>query len=82
MNPAPQTMYLEITKEYNEIVLHDNGAIAVRNLVIAFGYNNMLRFLKEGLFLADGKFDSVSAVFFQLYTLYAKVGNAYIMVNL
>ncbi|XP_076799793.1 uncharacterized protein LOC143444882 [Clavelina lepadiformis] len=75
-HPVPGEINFQIPPEYLEIVLYDSGE-GDRQRIIALGCVELLHYLNQGLFLADGTFDVVPGIFFQLYTIHCKVGHSY-----
>ena len=70
-------MGFEIPEKYQNIVLHDTG-VEDPERILVLGSGELLQVLEnEDVWLGDGTFAVVPTVFFQLYTIHAKVGNNY-----
>jgi len=73
----PQSINFLIPQEYSDIILYDSGLDDPHRILI-IGSNDLLPYLERGeTWFGDGTFKVVPSLFFQLYSLHAKVGNSY-----
>ena len=73
--PVPTNLVFEIPQEYENIVLHDSGSGHDR--IIAIGSRELIPYLNSDVWMGDGTFKLCPTIFFQLYTIHAKVGSSY-----
>lgn len=74
--PNPSTMHFAIPDKYSDLVLHDSG-VEDPNRILILGDRELLCELNQATLFGDGTFDKAPTMFYQLYTLHAKVGNSY-----
>lgn len=74
--PNPNTPDFQIPEKYANLILHDSG-IEDPDRILAIGDLDLMQTLDGNTIYGDGTFDKVPKMFFQLYTLHAKVGNSY-----
>lgn len=74
--PNPSTINFPIPAKYSDLVLHDSG-IEDPNRFLILGDRELLCQLDKPTLFGDGTFDKVPAMFYQLYTWHAKIGNSY-----
>lgn len=74
----PHTRNFDIPPEYQEIILHDSGVDDV-DRIICMGDINIVTNLSGNskLWMCDGTFETTPILFYQLYTIHAKVGSNY-----
>ena len=77
VEPNPQTLNFAMPARFTDIVLHDSGSQDPSRILI-LGDMNLLNVLENAeVWLGDGTFAVVPTIYFQLYTIHAKVGNKY-----
>lgn len=74
--PNPQSKNFEIPDCYADFVLHDSGRDDDQR-ILAFGHADLLAALSYDTWFGDGTFTLVPGIYFQLYTIHAKVGSKY-----
>ncbi|XP_069618197.1 uncharacterized protein [Ranitomeya imitator] len=74
--PNPKTIHFCIPEKYSQLILHDSGK-EDRNRILVLGDRDLMLELNKDTIYGDGTFDKVPNMFYQLYTLRAKVGNSY-----
>ena len=72
----PTSASFDIPDKYTSFVLYDTGSNDPGR-ILALGDRELLLELCKDTIYGDGTFDKVPAVFYQLYTWHAKVGNSY-----
>ena len=65
-------MFFTIPESLSHLVLHDTGTDD-RNRIITLGHQDLLPGLEKELLFGDGTFDVVPSIFYQLYTVSAKL---------
>ena len=77
VEPNPQDLRFEIPERFHNVLLHDTGAEDPAR-ILTLGSRELLQVLDgENVWLGDGTFAVVPTIFYQLYTIHAKVGNNY-----
>ena len=77
VEPNPHDLSFVIPQKYRNIILHDTGNEDAERILV-LGSVELLHVLEnEQVWLGDGTFAVVPTIFFQLYTIHAKVGNNY-----
>ena len=76
MQPPPQSRHFAIPDEYLDVVLYDSG-VDDPTRILALGKYELLIYLQSEVWMGDGTFDTSPLIFFQLYTVHARVGNSY-----
>ena len=74
--PMPATRNFDIPGEYTDLILFDSGRDDEER-IIAIGKWDLVECLSGGEWFCDGTFQLVPEIFFQLYTIHARVGNNY-----
>ena len=72
----PTDMHFDILPSLSHLVLHDTGSRDTAR-IITLGHPDLLPALKNELLFGDGTFSVVPSLFYQLYTVHAKVGTSY-----
>ena len=72
----PKDMTFVIPEDLMHIILHDSGPTD-KNRILVLGHEDFYPVLAQKLLFGDGTFDVVPHIFFQLYTLHARVGGSY-----
>ena len=72
----PKDMHFDIPEEFATLILHDTGS-QDKNRIITLGHPDFMPILKKDLLFGDGTFQVVPSVFYQLYTVHAKIGGNY-----
>ena len=76
VHPVPHDRNFELPQEYQDLVLADTGPND-ENRIIVLGSQELVGYLRGEVWAADGTFSTTPAIFFQLYTIHAKVGDQY-----
>lgn len=77
VEPNPQSLNFAIPARFTDIILHDSGSQDPGRILI-LGDMNLLYVLENAeVWLGDGTFAVVPSIYFQLYTIHAKVGSKY-----
>ncbi|XP_050706630.1 uncharacterized protein LOC126992005 [Eriocheir sinensis] len=76
IQPPPQSRNFEIPNDYADIVMYDSGVDDPQRM-LAFGRHDLVNCLQSELWIGDGTFETTPLIFFQLYTIHAKIGNSY-----
>ena len=77
IGPNPQDLNFEMPQKFETLTLYDSGSNDPNRMLI-LGNRDLLEVLENAeLWQGDGTFDICPAVFYQLYTIHAKIGNSY-----
>ncbi|XP_055639888.1 uncharacterized protein LOC129777565 isoform X1 [Toxorhynchites rutilus septentrionalis] len=74
--PNPPTADFAIPEKYRDLVLHDS-VLDGSNRILILGDRDLMGKLSQDTLFGDGTFDKAPNMFYQLYTVHAKVGNSY-----
>lgn len=74
--PNPSTRDFQIPVDFQPLVLHDSGHDNP-DRILFLGDPLLFDYLKSELWVVDGTFAACPSIYYQLYTVHAKVGNSF-----
>ncbi len=74
--PDPTSLDFEVPDEFHDFVVKDTGRDDP-NRIIVLADQEMLGSITRHTWYCDGTFDKVPQIYFQLYSVHCKIGNAY-----
>ncbi len=74
--PDPTSLDFEIPAEFQDVVVRDTGRDDPDRIIV-LANPEVLDSISSDTWFADGTFDKVPQIYFQLYTVHCKIGNSF-----